>query len=115
MKKYDRALIVAEPWIDKILSGEKIIEMRSRATKIRGRIGLIRKGSGLIVGDVWLDECLEVRIDLLPIFKPGHCIDYKKHPELNKYHFAWKLERVNKYDRPIPYKHPQGAVVWVKV
>ena len=51
----DRALIVRQPWIDLILSGEKTWEMRSRPTNVRGRIGLIEQGTGLIVGECFLD------------------------------------------------------------
>jgi len=113
---YDRALIIADPWIDKILNLEKPLEMRSTHTKIRGRIGLIRKGSGLIVGDAWLDDSIDLgKNNLLEVFEDYHCINYRENPELRKYRFAWKLEKVNKYYHPIPYKHPQGAVIWVKL
>lgn len=44
------ALVIAEPWIGLILDGSKTWEMRSRATRKRGRIALIRKGSGQVVG-----------------------------------------------------------------
>lgn len=47
----ERALIVRQPWIEKILSGEKTWEMRSKRTLVRGRIGLIEQGTGLIVGE----------------------------------------------------------------
>lgn len=26
---------------------------------------------------------------------------------------AWVLENVQRADRPVPYKHPMGAVIWV--
>ena len=45
-----KGLIIDEPWIGFILSGRKTWEMRSRNTQIRGRIGLIRKGSKMVVG-----------------------------------------------------------------
>lgn len=45
-----RALIIREPWIELILSGRKTWEIRGTATSVRGRIGLIRARSGLIVG-----------------------------------------------------------------
>jgi hypothetical protein len=45
-----KGLIIDEPWISKILRGEKTWEMRRTLSKIRGRIALIRKGSGQIVG-----------------------------------------------------------------
>jgi hypothetical protein len=45
-----RALVIAAPYIDYILSGAKTWEMRTRPTRVRETIGLIRKGSGQIVG-----------------------------------------------------------------
>lgn len=39
------ALIIREPWIDLVLSGQKSWELRSRSTEKRGLIGLIRKGA----------------------------------------------------------------------
>src|SRR5438876_7688725 len=45
-----KALIIDEPWISMIVSGQKTWEMRSRNTQVRGRIGLIRKGSKTVIG-----------------------------------------------------------------
>jgi hypothetical protein len=45
-----RGLIIDQPWIGKILRGEKTWEMRSTRTSIRGPIALIEKGSGTVVG-----------------------------------------------------------------
>ena len=50
----ERALIIRQPWIGKILDGSKTWEMRGRPTSIRGRIGLIEQGSGMIVGEATL-------------------------------------------------------------
>ncbi|MCK4793051.1 MAG: hypothetical protein KAV87_55490 [Desulfobacteraceae bacterium] len=111
--QYSRALIIGEPWIDKILARDKLLEMRSRHTKMQGQIGLIRKGSGLIVGEAWLYPSVEL---IEPeSFKVLHGIDYAAFPELLKYNIAWPLGQVKSYDAPIPYDHPQGAVIWVKV
>jgi len=44
------ALIIDTPHIDHILSGGKTWEMRSRRTKKRELIALIKKGSGTVVG-----------------------------------------------------------------
>jgi hypothetical protein len=57
--RIEKALIVADPWISLILDGKKDWEMRSRKTAIRGNIGLIRKGSGLVCGVVKLVGCGE--------------------------------------------------------
>lgn len=45
-----KGLVIAEPWIDFILRAEKSWEMRSAGTSFRGWFGLIRKGSGTVVG-----------------------------------------------------------------
>jgi len=45
-----KGLVIAEPWISLIVSGEKTWEMRSRNTLVRGRIALIRKGSKTVIG-----------------------------------------------------------------
>src|SRR5674476_1110094 len=93
------ALIVAEPWISKILSGEKTWEMRSRATTVRGRIGLIRKGSGLIVGAVDIIEVLDFNQQryILDMYTEKHGIDYsdKDNEFLQKYDIAWVLSLIH--------------------
>lgn len=55
-----RALIIRRPYIGQILCGLKLWEMRSSATKIRGRIGLIEAGSGLIVGEAQIVGVREI-------------------------------------------------------
>lgn len=45
-----KGLIIADPWVSLIASGEKTWELRSRNTMVRGRIALIKKGSGMVVG-----------------------------------------------------------------
>jgi len=110
-----RALIVRKPWIDLILSGEKTWEMRSRATTIRGRVGLIEKGSGLIVGEVEIVDC-SANLGMQQLFdhKDKHFVGDLNHLLVN-WPIAWKLAFPKRYDKPIPYNHPQGAVIWVKL
>src|SRR5437867_1580017 len=45
-----KALLVKQPWIDKILGGEKRWEIRGSRTKVRGPIALIQSGTGCVVG-----------------------------------------------------------------
>lgn len=110
----ERALIVDKPWVDLILSGDKPWEMRSRSTNIRGRIGLIQKGSGLIVGEVDLVDCLEFsnQSALYARVDKHQVEDFNL---LDKWNIAWVLENENRYEEPIPYDHPQGAVIWVRL
>ncbi len=114
-----KGLIIDQPWIDLILSGDKTWEMRSRSCRIRGRIGLIRKGSGLVVGVAELVD------DVGPLGRDELSSRYDKHaitPErllgeewMDKWNHAWVLKNVRKLERPIAYDHPSGAVIWVNL
>ncbi len=111
----ERALIIDSVWLDMILSGLKTWEMRTNNTKIRGKIGLIEKGTGLIVGEVEL-------VDSLPPLDMDKYFDYtSKHGITrgdkvpDKWRHPWVLRNAKRYAEPIKYKHPQGAVIWVKL
>ena len=89
-----KGLIIKEPWISLILSGKKTWELRSRDTRVRGRIALIRKGSGTVLGSAELTGTLPklARSDLIA--------NVAKHrvPESDidadfKWSTAWVLER----------------------
>jgi hypothetical protein len=108
------ALIIKKQWLDLILSGEKIWEMRSRPTKIRGRIALIEQGTGLIVGECNLDHVGQC-IDSFNIGYGQHLHMIEDLSLLEKWNYPWVLSCAGRYDKPIPYQHPQGAVVWVKL
>lgn len=53
-----RGLVIAQPWITKILNGEKTWEMRSSNTSVRGPVALIEKGSGTIVGIATIEDSI---------------------------------------------------------
>lgn len=109
-----KGLIVAEPWVSKILSGDKTWEMRSSKTKIRGRIALIKKGTGTIVGTVELYDCLSCDPEKLPM-GVSHCIPRSMCHVFEKWNVAWKLKEVKPLLKPLPYNHKRGAVVWVNL
>ena len=113
---FTRALIIDSPWIDYILDGSKTWEMRTRATKLRGRIGLIRKGSGLIVGEVTLVDSLpaQPREQLLATTSYHRMAPADiRSGAVARWRCPWVLKDVKRYIKPIPYEHPQGAVIWV--
>lgn len=110
-----RALIIDQPWIGMILNGQKVWEMRSRRTNICEKIGLIERGTGLIVGECWLTGSLdpiETR-GAAALTKELHCVD--DFELLKKWKYPWQLSDVKEYERPIPYRHPKGAVTWVRI
>lgn len=53
-----KGLVIRSPWVEMILTGKKIWEMRGTYTHIRGKIALIRRGSGLVVGTCHLVDVI---------------------------------------------------------
>ena len=110
-----KCLIIKKEHLDNILNNGKVWEMRSTKTNIRGRIGLIEAGSGLIMGEASLIHCRQ------PFAGDQEAAAwFRKHlvhrfDLLKKWRYPWVLDNVKKYDKPRPYKHPQGAVIWVNV
>jgi hypothetical protein len=118
-----RCLIVRKQWLDLILPcnkpggllGVKPWEMRSARTLVRGRIGLIEAGSGLVVGSAMLAECLE---PIASVEVARASFDLHRVNDLallRKWRFPWVLREVVRFEVPVPYDHPPGAVIWVKV
>lgn len=110
----ERALIVRQPWVDLILSGEKTWEMRSRPTNVRGRIGIIEQGTGLVVGEVSITGVIKnISRDTAFMQKNRHRVDDLE--LLRKWNTAWILSGAKRYKEPLPYDHPNGAVTWVRI
>ena len=114
-----KGLVIKEPWIGKILRGEKTWEMRKTACHYRGRIALICKGSGRVVGTA------EV-VDSLPRIKTRRAYaeaerfhgvppEQQREAFANGYTTPWVLANVWPLRRLVPYEHPPGAVIWVRL
>jgi hypothetical protein len=113
MMNYDRALIIKKHWLDMIFDEKKTWEIRGHDTKVRGKIGLIESGSGTIAGECWINGSFEV-FDRDSTLECLHGIEDWSHVKYKKPH-AWVISNPVRYEKPIPYKHPRGAVIWVKV
>ena len=109
-----KALIIKKPWIDYILEGKKIWEIRGHSTKIRGEIELIQSGSGLVVGKCALVDCIEVSLNDYQNNKNNHCIINTEKMPYRKT-FAWVINDAQRYSAPRKYKHPKGAMIWVNL
>ena len=110
-------LIIRSPYIELILNGKKTWEIRGHSTKIRGKIALIRGGSGLVVGTCEMTGAIGP-LTLGELRKNAAKAGFKKNeikelPYQNTY--AWVVRRVRKLNRPRRYKHPSGAVIWVRL
>lgn len=113
-----RALVVDEPWIGLILMGTKTWEMRSTNTKIRGPIGLIRKGSGHVVGVAsLLDSRPPLSAQNYAQFESFHQIPPTRQEGAisGGWSRPWVLSAARALRRPVPYRHPPGAVIWVAI
>ena len=118
-----RALIIREPWISEILAGTKQWEIRMFNTRIRGRIGLIRSGSGLIVGTAELCDAFELHQSTAKRAMEKHGMTAKEIRNLFSTHntlarifpYAWVLKDPSPLAKPIPYRHPRGAITWVTI
>lgn len=101
-----------------ILDGSKTWEMRSGPTQVRGAIGLIREGKGVVSGVATLanlgwaltpSEMLETR-HLHKI--PAEMI---RSGEVAKWNTPWILTDVRRLVTPVLYNHPSGDMVWVNL
>lgn len=109
-------LIIDSPHIDNILGGRKTWEMRSVATRNRGTIGLVKKGTGQVWGIATVVNCIG------PLSEAEKLANQHRHlvtperwklPEVQKYRYAYELTNVRKLSAPVPYQHKSGAVTWV--
>lgn len=108
-----KGLLIRKPWLDRIFYHGKHWEMRSTHTKQRGLVYLIEAGSGLIVGQCKIIGSREISQAIAKENPRAHQVD--DYHLLDKWRFAWELSDVERYDTPIRYQHPQGAVIWVNL
>lgn len=112
-----RGLIIAQPWIGKILRGEKNWEMRSSTTSVRGPVALIEKGSGTITGVASiLDSIGPLSFEEIFDNEDKHRVG----PEIYsrddyRWNHAWVLGQVTLLAEPVRYRHKSGAVIWVEL
>jgi hypothetical protein len=112
-----RALLIRHPWIDMILDGKKTWEIRGSATSVRGTVGLVPSGSGTIVGVCEVVDCVG------PLTAEEYTKNAKKagmrpsEAKLGWYRqtYARVMAKPRRLSRPLPYRHPPGAVIWVRL
>ncbi|MCK1534201.1 MULTISPECIES: ASCH domain-containing protein [unclassified Bradyrhizobium] len=114
-----KAIVIREPYVSLLLTGEKTWEMRKAACRYRGPVALISKGSGTVVGAAEIVDSLP-SIDSLEAYaqaEPKHRVP----PNLQSQAFSdgwrtpWVVTRGHRLASPVPYKHPSGAVIWVSL
>lgn len=114
-----KAIVIREPYASLILAGEKTWEMRKATCRYRGPVALISKGSGTVVGTAEIVDSLP-SFDSLEAYaqaEPKHRVP----PPLQRQAFSagwrtpWVLTNGRRLTKPVPYKHPSGAVVWINL
>ena len=110
-----RALLIRHPFIDKILDGKKTWEMRGSRTYVRETIALVPSGSGTVVGVCDLVDCVG----------PLTTAEYRKNAQkagtrpnearlgYNRKTYAWVVACPRYLRKPVSYRHPNGAIIWV--
>ena len=119
-----KALTIKQPWATLIIEKYKEYEFRSWKTNYRGKI-LIHAGlslekdmldrfkeynldykCGYIIGEAKLVDCMKVDKKFNEYLKELNPIVYGRSNHKEKY--AWKLENIKKYDKPIKTKGKLG-------
>ena len=119
-----KALTIKQPWASLIVNKYKRYEFRSWKTNYRGKI-LIHAGistdkdavkrfseynldliNGAIIGEAELTNCIQVDDTFEEKVLKENPFVYKRGNYSRK--FAWKLENIIKYDKPIPVKGKLG-------
>ncbi len=119
-----KALTIKEPWASLIIEEYKKYEFRSWKTKYRGKI-LIHVGCsvekdmmekfknynidikpGYIIGEATLTDCILVNDEFSEELRKIDPIVYGRSNHAQTY--AWKLENIVKYEKPIPCKGKLG-------
>lgn len=119
-----KALTIKNPWAELIINEYKIYEFRSWKTNYRGKI-LIHAGktiekkelekfeiynlhytSGAIIGEAEITDCIKVDEKFYQKINQENNLVYNLKNYENLY--AWKLENIKKYKKPIPIKGKLG-------
>jgi hypothetical protein len=113
-----QGLVIADPWVDLILSGRKTWEIRGESVSKRGPFAILRKGSGTIAGTANLvDVRGPLSLDELRGTSNLHAVPVERFANGYRYNkpHAWVLADAIRLTHPIKYRHPNGAVKWVNL
>ena len=109
-----RALTIRAPWVNFILDGAKTWEICGRPAAYRGRLMLAQTGTGVISGEVTFVECRQLQWSEFFRYVRYHRVESYAPVAGYTRLYAWVFADAVRYWRPVPYRHPYGAVGFVK-
>jgi|CXWL01.1.fsa_nt_gi hypothetical protein len=109
-----RGLCIKKEPLDRILAGTKTWEIRGKATTKRGPVALIQSGSGELVGVCGIVGVVGP-LSLAELQRNTRKAGFRADTLEYQTTYAWVLRNARRFRKPIPYRHPQGAVIWVKL
>ena len=107
------ALIVKEPWATMLVMGEKTLELRTTRTKKIGQeIYIAKAGTKTLIGKVTIESCQLLTDQEYHLLADKHkALGVYPHRQV----YGWFLTDAIPFEKPLPYTHPRGAQIWVKV
>lgn len=114
-----RGLIVRDPYASQLLNGQKIWEIRGRPTQIRGPVVIVKQGTGKAYGIANLVRVLgPLDLDDLvssPEVPPEERDELQRDGLPYQKTYAYVFTSPQWFEHPMPYRHPNGAVTWVRL
>ena len=112
-------LIVRDPYASQLLNRQKIWEIRGRQTQIRGPVVIVKQGTGKAFGTANLVRVLgPLELDDLitaPELPPEERDELRRHGLPYTTTYAYVFTNPQWFEDPVSYRHPSGAVTWVRL
>ena len=110
----DRGLLIMSEPLSRILDGTKTWEIRGNATTRRGPIALIESKSGHVVGTCEVVDVIGP-LSLAQLRRNADKAGSRPDSLYYRTTYAWVLQGARRLAKPVPYTHPGGAVIWVRL
>jgi hypothetical protein len=109
-----RCLKMDDKWVNLVLSGKKVWEIRTRGTNIRERIALGNTKTKCCAGYVTIVDSVEITVAELLKYNDKHQANdfLKQYAKNSDSLFAWFLKDIEIELNPKPYTYSTGA--WCK-
>ena len=113
MEEDSNILIVKPFWADKLLSGEKRMEIRGQRcpSKLNSTIYISNSGTQKVYGSLVIEKCIgPMSSEEFESFQEMHKVS--KSPYKKTY--GWVCTNPVIFETPISYIHKKGAIIWLK-